>query len=308
MFHQPILVPLDGSALSEAALPYASAIARALHQPLRLISVLTPSDFPLFAQEIRTDVDRYLEDKVSALRADGTGATWESIDGTPVLELLRLSGSGTISMIVMATHGRGGLQRWALGSVADKVMRASSIATLLVRPGEGGPPAGAVVLRRLLVPLDGSPLSEAAIEPAVELARAAKAELMLYRVEEWMITKLALAAESSYIPNISQLDDEAEAAAVEYLAGLQGRIPKDVSSHIVVERGPVAPLLESFANERAIDLVVMSTHGRSGFMRFAIGSKADVLVRAGVPTLLIRPELQDEAQAANVQAAVAGRR
>jgi nucleotide-binding universal stress UspA family protein len=295
-----ILVPLDGSPQSEAVLPYATAIAAASGDGIRLFGVTEPEQANSILMRLEQDSEmrnrragearRYLTDLASRVNPREIEVSSEVAEGTPASEILRAAEADDIVMVAMATHGRSGLQRWALGSVADRVMRMSEVPTLLIRPPEVQEKQEAVSLNRLLVPLDGSPLGELAIEPAAELARAAGATIVLLRVEAWLSTNTAFVSEGVYTPDLSEFESEQEATAMEYLEGLRERVPEGIACETVVLRGFPNPLLEDYVATNPIDLVVMSTHGRSGFARFVVGSTADNLVRCGVPTLLIRPQ------------------
>ena len=295
-----ILVPLDGSAVSEAALPYAEQLARAMHVPVRLVTVvqtaveglLMPRNaFEELIARRREDAEAYLPKTVADLQGRGVDVSGSVVVGDPVERILSAAGDGTI--IVMATHGRGGVERFLVGSVADKVMRMSGQPTLLVRSPVEGAAAKPPELRRLMVPLDGSPLAEAAVAPAGELASALGASVTLVRVQQWMATYLAPA--DGYIPEMDEWEQEAAADAKDYLETVRRRLPVSVPSGTVVLRGPATLLLEKYVNEHAPDLVVMTTHARGGLPRFVLGSTADRLIRDGVPTLLIHPVLEPSA-------------
>lgn len=308
-----VLVPLDGSPQGEAALPYALAVAKATVASVRLLTVIetdfhTPPLRRAESEAVRThrrraQAETYLTSHAGRFRAEGLAVTTEVVLGEPTPEILFAADAADVGMIVMATHARGGLQRLALGSVADKVMRLCNRPTLLVRPPATPEPASRVELRRLLVPLDGSPLAEAAIAPATELALATGSELLLVRVQPWLIPAMLPYDELAYTADLSDWEASAEAAAREYLDGLRSKFPAAIRVETFVQRGPVNLMLEEFVAAHRADLIVMSTHGRSGLGRFVLGSTADCLVRAGFPTLLIRPatipsmEKGDHAQA-----------
>jgi nucleotide-binding universal stress UspA family protein len=312
-----ILVPLDGSALSEAALPYAVAVAKAKKAALQLLTVIdidTGSFFAGRAKEeidfvlrVQSDTSNYLSSKRTQLSKEGVAATSAVLTGRAADEILHEAEQIDASMVVMATHGRGGLERWALGSVADKVMRLSERPVLLVRPADAGAAARPVKLNRILVPLDGSALAESAVAPAAEIASATGASITLLRVEPWLSTQW-WAAEGLYVPDLSQLEAEAEAAAKDYLTRARAQIPEEVTTEIILLRGTVAGVLEEFSARDEIDLVIMSTHGRGGVRRFVLGSEADRLVRSGAPTLLIHPPAteNDEPRERTEAASVAG--
>jgi len=301
MTEKTILVPLDGSAESEAALPYAEAIAAAEQARIRLATVVdnqfaylfTASDQPVvdWTTRQRERAADYLEGKADALRQRGLIVSTVVVDGEPSDEILREADECDAGMVATATHGRGGLERWALGSVADKIMRLGHRPTLLVRPPKNSEAANAVRLRRLAIPLDGSERAEAAIAPAVELAQAAGAELLLARAEEWLSTSLAhWGGEGSYVPNLGELEQEATEMVEAYLATVRNRLPSVLGCQAVALRGLPIQELENLFDQRQVDLVVMTTHGRSGLSRFVLGSTADRFIRDGLPTLLIPSE------------------
>lgn len=295
-----ILACLDGSQEAEAALPYAAALAAVERAAVQLVAVVEAElDDPLFwrdgedtewLQTQRQSAERYLGAKVSALSGQGLDASSVVASGKAAEAILRVAGAADVTTIVMATHGRGGLQRWVLGSVADKVMRMSHCPTLLVRPPSGTEPQSAVALRRLAVPLDGSPLAEHALAPAIEIAGAAGAELLIVRVEQWVATDAARwGGEVGYAPNLDEIDQAIATDAQAYLAGVRQRLPSSIHSEAFLLRGYPQLELEAFFDRRQVDLVIMTTHARSGLPRLVLGSTADRLVRDGFPTLLIHP-------------------
>jgi nucleotide-binding universal stress UspA family protein len=178
MYPSVIVVPLDGSELAEAALGYAESIARATRASLRLIGVVdTGSQRPARNADPKRDhltmlelesLEKYLLVRARALQRRGLRASVMAVAGPPVDEILAAQ-EPDVAMLVMATHGRGGFQRLRLGSVADRVLHAATRPVLLVAPPAAGAPA-TVELRRIVVPLDGSGLAEAALPLASELA------------------------------------------------------------------------------------------------------------------------------------------
>ena len=140
-----------------------------------------------------------------------------------------------------------------------------------------------MMITTILVPLDGSALAEAALEPAIELARERRAKLLLVR-----------AAEAHRLPMADPT--EAQVAAVrdgeQYLAGVRDRILRASVADVDVSvwYGPPAEAIVEAAQYRKADLIVMSSHGRSGLGRLVLGSVAETVLRStAVPILLIRP-------------------
>jgi nucleotide-binding universal stress UspA family protein len=297
-----LLVPLDGSSASEAALPYAEAIAQATGAPIHLLTVVDPVPIKDLAERRRMDehgrmaeaphgaVRSYLDSIAESLRQRGIRVTRHVASGDPMETIVADAMVEPASLIVMATDGRGGAERWIVGSVADKVMRLAACPTLLVRSPEPNTATGAVRLRRLLAPLDGSPLAETALPVAADLAQASGAELVLARVEPWLASRMGDFEFAGYAADIERMEGEVASAASNYLAQQRDRLPPSLAARTVLLRGTAATGLRDLIKQESIDLVVMSTHGRGGLRRLVLGSVADRLVRSGAPVLLVRPD------------------
>ena len=289
-----LLVPLDGSDLAEAALPYAEALARSLAEPLHLLAVVDrepgedaelPPEFRDHLLKLRRQgLDEYLTMRAASSAGRGVTVETEIVEGDPVSAILAAADRLAVDAIIMATHGRGGFERLFLGSVADKIMRLGRHPTLLVAPHENVEPQE-VQLHRIAVPLDGSPLAEAALAPAERLAAAAGAQLLLTRVQP--LTLIATDA-YGYVPDLGDIEAALMKQVQAYLADVQGRLSATVASETVVLRGDPAATLAQYVHEQRVDLLVMTTHGRGGVQRLVLGSTADRLVRLGLPVLLIR--------------------
>lgn len=294
-----ILVPLDGSHLAERVLPYADAVARATGASLTLMTAVenhqdgVGARLPALRERLehgaRHHAAQHLERAAALLRTWGRTVSTLITSGRPAEEILDAAERLDAALIAMATHGRSGLQRWLVGSVADKVMRLSLRPTLLVRPTEDQDPFQPLIFTRLMVPLDGSPLAEQALTPAVEIARGTGAQLRLVRVEPWVATTLAATGEAVALVNVDELEEAAAREAEHYLADVRSRLPTELPVTTAVLRGFPALQLIEYAEREHIDLTVMSTHGRGGLQRLVLGSTADRLVRAGLPCLLVRP-------------------
>jgi nucleotide-binding universal stress UspA family protein len=220
------------------------------------------------------------------------------LDGE-VAQALHARAAAGADLVVMATHGRGPLGRFWLGSIADELMRYLSVPLLLVRPGEGpvnlaSPPE----LRRILVPLDGTPLAEQIIPAALALAELTGAAVTLLRVVEPVIRFAYLpegelgGVSTDLYREIGKREKHHEQEARTYLERvadrLRARVPQ-VWVRVVVDESP-APAILREAEEMHADLIAMETHGRHGVPRLILGSVADKVVRgAHVPVLVHRP-------------------
>lgn len=276
-----ILVPLDGSPLAERALPFASSLASAVSGRLILAHVTPPAPTPGAPAYDSAAV-------VAALREEGVSVESRVYRAWPdeiADALLGGAAEERADLVAMSTHGRGGLTRWVLGSVADQLVRRATLPVLLV------PPHCDVewTTRRpdqILVPLDGSPLAEEAIEPAAWLAERVGAEMLLVRV-------LSPALHARYHQGRLVLSsaDFAELEDVwHYLDDLAHRV-RTAGHRVsiwVVEGSPSAAITDA-ARSEGMDLIAMTTHGRGGLRRILLGSIADAVLRQStVPILLVR--------------------
>nr|HET6905185.1 universal stress protein [Ktedonobacteraceae bacterium] len=309
---QHILVPLDGSARAERAIPVAARIARATGGSIVLLQVVAPqNEYTIYSvqstiitpEEVevtRTHAADYL--KAVALKDDleGVGVHTEVLIGSVAPTLCSFAQSSTADLIVMCSHGYTGLKRWFLGSVADVVTRTAPVPVLILR--EGGPLPMEATLNggtlRALVPVDGSPLSEAAIEPAAQLIAAlaapGPAALHLLRVVNFP---------DRYGHAKSQANIELEMieqASQAYLTSLMERLQKGAIGHLKlalsasVESGSdvAGAIIETGERtENGCGLMAMSTHGRSGWERWVIGSITErVLHSTRLPLFVVRPQ------------------
>jgi len=294
-----ILVPLDGSSISEGALPYAEAVARSTSASLRLLTALEDEPDELLARlngadylaRVRAAESDYLDRTAETLRQRVVSVSTVLAPGNAVDAILQEATKCEDVMIVMATHGRSGVERWLIGSVADKVMRMTDRPILLVLPSEIAQRRERIELACLMVPLDGSPLAEAALPIAADLATKANAHVQLVQ----SLPALATTMPYGYAPEIGEDWEERTKFAQTYLAEVRQRLPAALEVETIVLRGGTTETLVDYARNREVDLVVMSTHGRGGFRRLVLGSVADRFVRSGVPTLLVRPNAVEAA-------------
>jgi nucleotide-binding universal stress UspA family protein len=300
MTQKTLLTPLDGSTLSEWVLPYAEALAGATAMAIRLFAVVESQPRGLTARSERVATEKetrelaaaqtYLNRHADALRAHGLCVSTEVVVGEPRDKILSAASNG-IDMVALATRGHGAVDRWLIGSVADHVMRLCQRPTLLVRPPYTSLPLRPVSLERIMVPLDGSPLAEAALPAACDLASTAQASLLLVRVEPWLTGRWAPDRSAE---EFASLEHTLERKAQAYLEQAQGLLPGKLPCQLSVLRGRVAESLIDFTIHERVDLTVMTTHGRGRLSRAVLGSTADRLVRAGVPVLLLRSSSGDE--------------
>ena len=302
-YYRSILVPLDGSPLAEQALPLAIQIAQQGNSKLRLALVhqippapLDPGSARMFTSielATRKSERAYLRGVQARLRERGirlsSAVTLKGAVGPTLAQYTREIG---VDLVVMATHGRGGVRRAWLGSVADHLIHHLEIPVLLVRPGEvTAAPEFKPGTRQILVPLDGSPLAEEALEPAGHLSRLWAADVTLLQVvyPVLLVTDPALPLPSAYD---EELTNACREQAKDYLEGIaEGMRAKGIrASGVAVVGWNAAESILQAARPEQVSLIVLATHGRGGLRRLALGSVADKLVRAGdVPVLVCHP-------------------
>ena len=165
-----ILVPLDGSELAQRAVPFARSIAGKDGRSLLLMRAVNTLAAPTYreGQSLLDEATAELDAYAATLAGGGVQIETRVVDAPADVAILEAAAEDGIELIVMSTHGRGGLGRWIYGSVADAILRDSPVPVLIVPPhGLTKWPADTPL--KILVPLDGSALAMAAIKPATEL-------------------------------------------------------------------------------------------------------------------------------------------
>jgi nucleotide-binding universal stress UspA family protein len=293
-----IVVPLDGSELSESALPYATELAKTMGCRVLLVSAweeATGGMADLIPQSIRelretgeAELRAFLDGAAAKVGAAGVDVKGEVHVGNPRDVIERVIDEHDPLFLVLTTHGRSGIGRWVYGSVAGKLVREAAVPTLVVGPRVLEQQTDATI-KRILVPLDGSELSEGALTPARDIALAFGAGLLVVEVLNFASQAMMFGVPTV---DVTRIDEDLTQAAEEYLAKTAERLGGDISVSTQVLRGPPADALRDCAKEADIDLVVMASHSRSGIARAALGSVADRMLQGPAPVLLVRPEAQ----------------
>lgn len=310
-----ILVPLDGSERAEYAIPVAARIAKASGGSIVLLQVVEQvTAYAMYSvrssfvspQEVEAAIKKATDYLVSIIQKDGlegVGIQVEVLAGAVAPTICAFAQSSAADMIVMCSHGYTGFKRWFLGSVADAVSRSASVPVLILREGGLFPTDmsqnGSSL--RTLVMVDGSPLSEAVIEPVAHLvaALAAPAQGILHflRIVDFPVT---YGQGKSQVNFSMEFINQQEQAAKAYLASLIEQLKKGSTAHlnlamttsVISSRDVAHTIIE--ASEKTDDgyaLLAMSTHGRSGLKRLVIGSiTGRVLHSTKLPLLIVRPQ------------------
>ncbi len=314
--YRRMLVPLDGSELSEVVFPYVKELAARLDIEVVLLHVRSPEEkkkASLYQAYIKHKVEvvqRQMEDVRGEIGGELLSVRGENAVGDPVEEILRYVDESEADLVLMATHGRSGIRRFVMGSVAEKVLQASSVPVLLVPARVSQQIAyDRWPMRRILVPLDGSELAESVLSHVETLAKqrgAGPVEVVLFIVCEPTVML-------DYYPPSARFgtpggavhvmpQDYAKGAAAkqkivckQYLIGVKNKLcDSGISARVEVRVGKPAEEIIDYVEANPFHIIVMSTYGRSGLSRWAYGSvAAKVLQKAPSPVFLVRPPRSD---------------
>jgi nucleotide-binding universal stress UspA family protein len=281
-----ILVPTDGSDGAEAGIRRGIDLAASLEADLHILSVVDAWEpggtLGGLEAEAETERENMLRKECQAAvsRASTLASghlsgqiTTDIEQGSPYRTITEYVETNNIDLVVMGTHGRSGLDRIVLGSVAEKTIRSAPIPVVAVPPAADIPEPGDSKYDDILLPTDGSKGAEVAIEWGIGLASVYDAMLhSVYSVESGTFgsTGGALAiyeAIKSYGRNaLETVRERSEDAGVNVATNLGS--------------GPPAEVIGSYAEDHEIDLIVMGTHGRSGVERYLIGSVTENVLRS----------------------------
>jgi nucleotide-binding universal stress UspA family protein len=293
MHYSRIMIPLDGSDAGEIVLPYAEEFAARLGSEIVLVNVseATSVASAQLSRPYLTHVAEQLIGNIRVARADARVFT-QMLAGKPVDEILHHATEAHVDLIIMASRLSGG-GPWPLGTVAAKVLRATDIPVLLVRTPARGKDAleRRMLMRRVLVPLDGSRLGEGAVSHVETLAGSLGAEVVLLHIVDPLIVQPMYGPLLSYPLPVPEGEEAMRAEAKAYLSGVEKTLSeKGLETTGEVLFGSPADQIIDFAERNDIDLIALSTHGRSGIGRWVFGSVTDKVLHAGdTAVLVIRP-------------------
>jgi nucleotide-binding universal stress UspA family protein len=293
-----ILVPLDGSPVSEAALPYAEALASRTGAKLSLVRAAHAPVMAAARPAAQLSAIAEAEEYLGPLAEDMRGRRCVVETGVPyglspaewIVEEIALRHA---DIVVMGTHDRAGVERWVRGSVAEAVVSHATVPVLLIRAAEGIRPVQHFDLSQpvFVVPVDGSELAEAAVPVAIDIARMLDGRLVLVGVipepgqpvvDAWGI--------GTYVgADHARLEMDAQ----HYLAGAAAQVEADgLTVQRLVRQGDPAVEIALAAQQSNAAAVVMATHGRTGLARTLMGSVAGkVLHNSACPVIVVRPAL-----------------
>jgi nucleotide-binding universal stress UspA family protein len=293
-----LLIPLDGSKTAEAALPYGRTLARTLKIPVELLGVVDTSVLDnrvfrdsgdsetIIAESIRSS-EEYLNRIVKTFPDDNVSCIVETGRAEDVI--IEKAGSDA-TLTAMATHGRSGIDRLLMGSVAEKVLRSAINPLILIRASEEAKSEGLALLKSVIVPLDGSELAETVLSPVAQLANALKLEVILLRAYQIPMNTYA-GMEDSYPIDYEKISVALKEEAQSYLERKVAELKLNGIEKLsfVIAEGSGASEIVALGRRTPDNLIAMCTHGRSGIKRWVLGSVTEKVVRlCGDPVLIVR--------------------
>lgn len=297
-----ILVPLDGSALAECALPHSVALARAFGSKVTLLRVLERArtdDGSRFVDPLdwhigRAEAEAYLVQWTGRLKDSGVQTEHMVIDGTVADQVVDFVREHQIDLMVLSSHGQGGLGGWNVSGTVQKIILRAYISVMIVRAYQ---PLDAALTdlspRRLLIALDRSPRAECAVAPAVHLASFYESQLLIASVvtKPEITRHRPLTSEEAELVNTITNLNQLEAA--DYLREVSSRLVAegvDVQTHLLVDAS-ASEMLQDLVQRERVDLVALSAHGSSGTTKWPYGSVTINFIAYGTTPLLIIQDL-----------------
>jgi nucleotide-binding universal stress UspA family protein len=296
-----ILIPLDGSELAEQAIPEAVALAAGNAEIVLFQAVVKADAEHSLLGHVEHDAGEVAERERALSLQDlkRIGANWSGIlPGTPIYDvgvgepaeaIVEAAQRLSCDLIVVASHGRGALRRWAFGSTADALSRNSPVPVLIVRAKDAAREMGVPEIGRVIVPYDGTELAAGAFPAAIAIAKRLDAGILLAHAISPAALAPAITPMEPFYPAEVYTDvlDELETKAAASLEKAAAEIAQSgvPVKHAVVEGTPFDVITELSTSD---DLIVLASHGRSGFERWLLGSFSEQLVREGpVPVVVV---------------------
>lgn len=297
-----ILVPLDGSELAERALEPAMVLAQQGQGEVYLLSVPilqhmvvmdpVPYGFLLPEQSVeqsRHDLLMYLHGLVEKLAYPGVVIHSLIEEGDEATVIVETAAAEGVDLIVMSTHGRTGFTRWMLGSITEKVLREAHCPVLVLRKNEP--------LSRMVIALDRSELAAQAVAPGMAVAQSLGCHVTLFSVVQPLDIDPHLIASLDKLEHGfgDRLREDNYTHTTEYLSQVAIRCKERVPELTTeVWGGEPAQTIVDFVDARHINLIVMATHGRTGFQRWVHGSVMEKVLRtAPCALLVVRPQVEE---------------
>ncbi len=301
MFNR-ILLPMDRSSVAECVLPHAVAVARAFESQVMLVNVIdTPQRAnwrravdPLNWAIRKTEADNYLSDLAIRLQQATLSAEKQILEGDAAERIVELSGKTDAPLIIISSHGQGGISGWNVSSVVLKVILRARTSIMIVRAYQPTPTAmTGLSYRRILVPIDGSQRAEYVLPMASTLARFHEAQILLAHVVKRPELPRRTPPSREDVELADRLVERNRTEAIQYLDDLRSQLSVELEARVLVS-DHIAATLHELVEQEKIDLVVLSAHGHSGLTRWPYGSVVMSFITFGTTPLLIVQDLPQD--------------
>jgi nucleotide-binding universal stress UspA family protein len=288
-----MLVPLDGSQVAEKVLPFVKQFADRLNLEVIFLHVCSNDQFTS-----RFMCQSYIE-HVAELAGKRKKAQGIIIDGDPAKSVIRFADENFIDLLLLGTHGQSGFGRWMTGSTAHKIIMSAKMPVLLIPAAASSGIKIEMWPRKILIPLDGSPLAESVIPYVKMITRQIKSEFDIELLKICEPPDLLGDYPEAIMPltwqeHVIKATSASQKACSIYLSNVvenfnpgNAQIRYEV---ILGDKNNVAGQIVKFAEKNSSDLIAMSTHGRSGISEWPFGHVTDRIVRmVSTPLFLIKP-------------------
>jgi nucleotide-binding universal stress UspA family protein len=300
-----ILVPLDGSQLSECVLQYVAGVASSFDSEIALLRMLEKNHVSASAQLFdllnwqidKTEAELYLEKIKTHFQESGLRTRTTVLEGLVAEGITEYAQNHGVKLIVLSSHGRNGLTHWGISSITQKIILSASTSVLIVRAHQYGAHSGELtespLYRKILVPLDGSQRAEIVLPIITKLAHVHKSQIHLVQIIQTpeMARQLPPTFEDVDLSNrvVTRNREEAkhyleQVKARSYLEGIA------VQTHLITSDNVVLAL-HQLVDQEHIDMITLSAHGYSGSMQWPYGSLVNNFIIYGQVPLLIVQDL-----------------
>ncbi len=288
---EKIIVPLDGSDGAEIVLPYVAAIAMAFNAEVALVTA-TEQETPDKNQMLQSYLKRVAEElKHIVKKHPALTVSTDVLTGKPAEEILKLAVQKKADLVIIAGHGASGGNPQLLGNIATKILAASNRPVLLVREKGTLVAKSDDLIKRILVPLDGSQTSEGSLKTVEAMAARLSAEIVLFQAIEPV---RYIPGFETMVPNVVlPSDDEIKRSAAKYLNDIEKPLKQNGirTSSMITADAPAEAIID-YADSGSIDLIAMTTHGFSGIKRWVFGSTTEKVLQASTKPILVIPTVK----------------
>jgi len=288
---EKIIVPLDGSDVAEIVLPYVAVIAVAFNAEVALVTA-TEQETPDKNQMLQSYLKRVAEELEHIVKKHpALTVSTDVLTGKPAEEILKLAVQKKADLVIIAGHGASGGNPQLLGNIATKILAASNRPVLLVREKGTLFAKSDDLIKRILVPLDGSQMSEGSLKTVETMAARLSAEIVLFQAIEPV---RYIPGFETMVPNVVlPVDDEIKRSAAKYLNGIEKPMKQNgIRTSSMITADTPAEAIIDYADSGSIDLIAMTTHGFSGIKRWVFGSTTEKVLQASTKPVLVIPTVK----------------